>query len=283
MSPRTNPNEINKATAKSAASGILRRGGGSKHLKIACPKCAAPSIVEVRMLPFLLQCPGCSNSFWVDRTGHIQSEHELGTSSIACPRCRQTRKWPKGAAVKQLRCLSCGFDIPIEADDAPVSLSERLAGKEPEKRSVKPKPPRKTSLVFGTAGLVASVFAFFAIPFLLYYWMTYLDPALVDAAKGFTTAVATGDIGKARAWVTPGQDESFGNWTLTNPASASAPPQDFQVKALKYRSTAALIRVSFLRSGTNIETQNQAWHRSPGGSWQFDAAASLQLEQPQPP
>ena len=246
------------------------------RLQLECPKCGAPAWVEWQQLPHLLRCRGCLNSFWIDKGGHVQSEHAVGSFSVECPRCHQSRQWPVGVAVKQFACLACGFEFALGPESASDSLNQRLKGIPRE-----PPTSRKTSREDKSAppaaivAMIAGALLLLCLPILFVVWSTRTDKALVDAVEAFNTAILAGDAPKAKEWIPAGQETAFKNWMLMNTCNRPLVPCGaVEVKVVQYSSAVAQVRISYQRTIQDMHTQDQAWRRGPDGRWQFDPTAT---------
>jgi phage FluMu protein Com len=257
--------------------GSVLRAGEDMRLQFECPKCNAVAWVEWRQLPHLLRCRGCENSFWIDKSGHIQSEHEVGSVSIKCPRCQEPRQWPKGVVLKETKCLICGFDFSINPDSPPDSLSQQLAAKPqktptPKKKTRQDKPMPRLAI----AAIAAGALLLFCLAILAIIRATRIDEALIEAVQAFNAAALVGESKKAKDWVPTGEETAFETWMLMN--TGNRPLVRFEpveVEVVQYSSHAARVRVSYQRTIQDVAHQCQSWRRDPEGRWRFDPAASL--------
>jgi hypothetical protein len=274
-------NEPPRPSDQQSEQGVSPTGEGLR-LQLYCPKCNTASWVEWRQLPHLLRCRGCFNSFWIDKSGHVQSEHEVGVTRVECPRCHQARQWPKGVAVKRFSCLMCGYDFSSATDSSAASLGERLAANPqgppaPKKkpRQSKPMPPAVIAAVVAGALLV------FCLPILALVWGARTDRALIEAVQAFNAVALAGDAEKAKQWVPASQATAFDTWMLMN--TSNRPLGQFvgavEVQVVQYSSSAARVTVSYQRTIQDRHEQCQCWERASGGRWEFDPAATLQRQE----
>lgn len=256
------------------------RPGNDMRLTLQCPKCDTTAWVEWCQLPHLLHCRGCHNSFWIDKTGHIQSEHEVGKARAACPRCKAVREWPRGVVPKDIRCLKCGCEIPHDPELAAESLNQRITGAvheapRPKKDDYRPA-SRTTVILVVAAGLLVFCLAVFALA-----RGTSTDDALVHAAQGFNAAVLAGNSKQATQWIFDGQKRAYDTWTILNasnrPIAGLRGP--VKVEVVDYATTTAKVNISYQRTIQDACTIVQVWRRPDNGSWRFDPSATLQQAQ----
>lgn len=249
---------------------------GNPRLTFHCPKCATAAWLEWRQLPHLLRCRSCGNSFWIDRNGRIQSEHETGSVRIKCPRCGAGRWWPREISVREHHCVECGFDFSIDMASANCSLHDRMVDS-----PVKP-PPKlnadaqrrclSAAVGFGLLLLTASIV--FAL-----VRATANDRELIDSVRAFNSAVLSGDARSAARWVVEGQRTAFDTWLR---AQAGNRPlvrfEPVEVRAVQYTSTTAVVEVSYQRTIQDIARLLQTWRRDADGRWRFDPTAAMQRQ-----
>lgn len=250
--------------------------GQELHLKLDCPKCAHPLRIEIRQLPLLLQCQKCANAFWIDRGGHIQSQHESGSTYVTCPRCQQTRQYPKAAKLRKLRCLACSFEIPLGHPSPSPSSSSAAPDESPRRPGAKQRDGdfHLSPWAMGAISVVLILLSGLAVAWVAPTFQT--DQALLDAADVFTAAVVRGDVGTAKQSVSSDQQEPLQRWLSLYPYHPATPPSgEREVRVLEYAETAARVQVKYDRTLRDTATQRQSWRRDLGGAWQFDAEESL--------
>jgi hypothetical protein len=248
------------------------------RMDLVCPKCGMPAWLDWQQLPYLLCCPRCTNSIWIDRGGHLQSEHEMGSVAVECPRCHEARRWPKGVPLKQIRCQSCDMDIRLENVNSTPSAAPRTPGGPAEKgaKAKKAESEAKPLSPLAIAGMVVLAVVVCVFAGIALMRSVGADEALAAAVEGFTAASVAGEVEKAKAWVAPEQQTPFGTWVVQNPGIGSLVQWGKpEIRIVEYSAAAARARVVIHRSAQDTQVQMQSWRRAPGGPWQFDAAETL--------
>jgi predicted Zn-ribbon and HTH transcriptional regulator len=271
--------ETNAVRAESPARDSLR--SDDLRLQLECPKCKTPAWVFWRQLPHLLRCPKCRNSFWINKNGHVESEHECGTTRITCPRCQESHEWPAEAKLKHLRCRGCSFDIAPTDGEAP-SMAERLAGGSRTNTARSRKHDQRESKELSRAvifGIVIGTFSLLGLLVAGVAWAIMPDKELTRVAGQFTVASALGETEKALEAVDPGQQAAYERWCAINFASRSLGSQDrLEVSIKSYTSTRATVHAQLGSGSKDRIVLKQVWRKSPEGRWQFDADSTLKGE-----
>ena len=243
--------------------------GDDMFVQLACPKCSSKFRVAWRMLPHLLRCNGCQNSFWIGKTGKIESQHKSGSRHVVCPRCNTSHEWPATAMPRHFSCRSCSFEVSTEKTADPSPQERDSASERPVHRSRRDEAAsRSPALVIG---VLAGLFLLGVVAVAWSIWSNMVDPQLLESANRFTVASALGQTGTAGKWVLTEHAEAYERWRNIKFRRHTPNSSDkLEITVKDYTPPNAIVTMRLERGVRERLVLDQVWFRAKDGNWKFD-------------